>query len=79
MGAVTQVRASRCSRMPPSALSPTLPGIRGLSPSGMNMFLSPCHSEMLWWQLLAETPMNGLGMKQGKAPISRPTCLQIWR
>ena len=45
-----------------------LPGSRGLSVSGRNMFSSPCQSEMLWWQPLADTPMNGLGMKQGKAP-----------
>ncbi len=65
--------------MPPIALSATLLGIRGLSVSGRNTFSSPCQSEMLWWQPLADTPMNGLGMKQGKAPISRPTCRQIWR
>ena len=33
----------------------------------MNTFSSPRQSEMLWWQPLAETPMNGFGMKQGKA------------
>ena len=48
------------------AWRPTLLGILGSSPSGMNMLTSPCHSEMLWWQPLAETPMNGLGMKHGK-------------
>ena len=30
---------------------------------------------MLWWQPFAETPMNGLGMKHGNAPSSRPTGL----
>ena len=49
------------------------------SVSGMNAFSSPRQSEMLWWQPLAETPMNGFGMKHGKAPSSRPTCLQTWR
>ena len=43
------------------------------------MFTSSSHSEMLWWQPLAETPMNGLGMKQGKRPNSRPTCRHTWR
>ena len=45
----------------------------------MNTFSSPRHSEMLWWQPLADTPMNGLGMKHGNTFSSRPTCLQIWR
>ena len=42
-------------------------GIRGSSPSGRNMLTSSCHSEMLWWHPLADTPMNGLGMKHGKS------------
>ena len=33
----------------------------------MNAFSSPRQSEMLWWQPLAETPMNGFGMKHGNA------------
>ena len=45
----------------------------------MKTFSSPRQMEMLWWQPFAETPMNGFGMKHGKAPSSRPTCLQIWR
>ena len=45
----------------------------------MNLLSSPSHREMLWWQPLAETPMNGLGMKHGNACISRPTCLHTWR
>ena len=45
----------------------------------MKAFSSPSHSEMLWWQPFAETPMNGFGMKHGKAPSSRPTALQTWR
>ena len=45
----------------------------------MKAFVSPSHSEMLWWQPLADTPMNGLGMKHGNTFSSRPTCLQIWR
>ena len=62
------------------ALRPMGPGICGLSPSGMNLLLpSASHSEMLWWQPLADTPMNGLGMKHGKAPSSRPTCLHTCR
>ena len=70
--------------IPPMACMPIAPGICGSSPSGMNLFSppssgSPVHREMLWWQPLADTPMKGLGMKQGKAPNSRPTCLQIWR
>ena len=36
-------------------------------------------SEMLVWQPLAETPMNGLDMKQAIRPNSRATCEQIWR
>jgi len=79
VGAVMQVSAPRCSRMPPIAFSPSLLGSRGLSVSGRNMFSSPCHSEMLWWQPFADTPMNGLGMKHGNAPSSRPTCRQICR
>ena len=46
---------------------------------GSKAFSSPRQSEMLWWQPFAETPMNGFGMKQGNAPSSRPTALQIWR
>ena len=79
MGEVMQVRARTCSRMPPMAFMPIGPGNWGLSPSGMNLLSSPSHSEMLWWQPLADTPMNGLGMKQGKAPSSRPTCLHTCR
>ena len=45
----------------------------------MNAFSSPRQSEMLWWQPFAETPMNGFGMKHGKAPSSRPTCRQTCR
>jgi hypothetical protein len=56
-----------------------LAGTCGLSPSGMNMFSSPCHREMLWWHPFAETPMNGFGMKHANAPISRPTWRQICR
>ena len=48
VGDVMQVSARRCSRTPPIAWRPILPGTRGSSPSGMNMFSSPCHSEMLW-------------------------------
>ena len=65
--------------MPPIAHSPIWPGICGSSPSGMNLFSSPSHSEMLWWQPFADTPMNGFGMKHANAPSSRPTCRQIWR
>ena len=79
MGAVMQVIASRWASIPPMACNPSLLGIRGLSPSGMNMFSSPCQSERLWWQPLADTPMNGLGMKHGNTPSSRPTCRQICR
>ena len=43
------------------------------------MFSSPCHSEMLWWQPFADTPMNGFGMKHANASISRPTWRQICR
>ena len=79
IGAVMAVSARRWVRTPPMACRPTLLGIRRSVPSGMNMFTSPCHNEMLWWQPLAETPMNGLGMKQGNSPDSRPTCRQILR
>ena len=61
------------------AWSPILLGIRASSPSGMNMLTSPCHSEMLWWQPLADTPMKGLGMKHGNRPNSRPTWRHTWR
>ncbi len=56
---------------------PICPGICGSSPSGANRFSSPSHSEMLWWQPFAETPMKGFGMKHAKAPSSRPTWRQI--
>ena len=79
VGDVMHVSARRCSSTPPIAWRPILPGIRGSSPSGMNMFSSPCHSEMLWWQPFAETPMNGFGMKHANASISRPTWRQICR
>jgi hypothetical protein len=66
--------------MPPIAHLPIWPGMRwSSSGAGMNLLVSPSHNEMLWWQPLAETPMKGLGMKQGKACISRPTCLHTWR
>ena len=45
----------------------------------MNAFSSPRQSEMLWWQPLAETPMNGFGMKHGNASSSRPTWRQTCR
>ena len=45
----------------------------------MNAFSSPRQSEMLWWQPLAETPMNGFGMKHGNAFNSRPTWRQTCR
>src|SRR5215471_9176684 len=65
VGAVMQVSADMCSSSPPIEFSPSLLGSLGLSVSGRNMFSPPCQSEMLWWQPFAETPMNGLGMKQG--------------
>ena len=78
--AVTAVSAPRCSRMPPIAHLPICAACRGsCPPPASNTFSSPFQSEMLWWQPLAETPMNGFGMKHGKAPISRPTWLQTWR
>ena len=45
----------------------------------MNRFSSPFQIEMFVWHPLAETPMNGFGMKHGNTFSSRPTCLQIWR
>ena len=51
----------------------------GSLPSAFVSFLPPRHSEMLWWQPLAETPMKGLHMKQAMMPNSRATCAQIWR
>ena len=79
MGAVMAVSARRWVSTPPMAWRPALLGMRGSSPSGRNMLTSSCHSEMLWWHPLAETPMNGLGMKQGNRPNSRPTCRHTWR
>ena len=66
--------------MPPIAYLPICEGMRRSSPSfGSNTFSSPRQSEMLWWQPFADTPMNGFGMKQGKAPSSRPTWRQTCR
>ncbi len=65
--------------MPPIAQRPIWLGFCVSSVSGMKAFSSPFQREMLWWQPLAETPMNGFGMKHGKAPISRPTWRQICR
>ena len=65
--------------MPPIALRPIWLGFCTSSASGRKAFSSPSQSEMLWWQPFAETPMKGFGMKHGKAPSSRPTCLAIWR
>ncbi len=65
--------------MPPIAYRPIWLGFCRSSVSGMKAFVSPSQSEMLWWQPFADTPMNGFGMKQGKAPSSRPTALQICR
>ena len=54
--------------------------MRWSSPAlGSKTFSSPRHSEMLWWQPFADTPMKGFGMKHGKARISRPTWRQTWR
>ncbi len=61
--------------MPPIAQRPIWLGFCLSFPRGMNAFRSPRQSEMLWWQPLAETPMNGFGMKHGNALSSRPT----WR
>ena len=63
--------------IPPIAYRPIWLGLWASSVSGRKAFSSPFHSEMLWWQPFAETPMNGFGMKHGKAPSSRPTALQI--
>ena len=49
------------------------------SVSGRKRFSSSFQREMFVWQPFAETPMNGFGMKHGKAPSSRPTCFAIWR
>jgi hypothetical protein len=48
-------------------------------PSAFIVSLPLDHSEMLWWQPLADTPMNGLHMKQAMMPNSRATWPQIWR
>ena len=32
-----------------------------------------------WWWPLAETPVNGLGMKLGSRPCLRPTAAHTWR
>ena len=32
-----------------------------------------------WWCPLAETPVNGLGMKLGSRPCLRPTAAHTWR
>src|SRR5207244_4392723 len=54
------------------------PGSSGC-PSLLTIVLPPRHSDRLWWQPEAETPMNGFVMKQAIRLNSRATWAQIWR
>ena len=47
--------------------------------SGFSSSSPPRHSEMLWWQPEADTPMNGFDRKQAMRLNSRATWAQIWR
>ena len=55
-----------------------MPG-RSSLPERVDLSSPPDQSEMLVWQPLADTPMNGLDMKQAIRPNSRATWAQIWR
>ena len=79
VGLPTHISAGKWSSMPPRKWRARSDSCAGPDGSWKTLLPSSSIRVKWWWCPLAETPVNGFGMKLASSPCLRATAAQTWR